>query len=398
LRERALDDSMEMMDRSRPEATTEPPPLTRAQLVVLLFVIPTAMALLTVAYRHLDTVANGVSRPFMAPLVEELTGHYGGVLVLAPMVFLAGRIGLARRRWPAHVAFHAIGIAVYSGLHTTLNWGSREVLFPLVGLGDYDYGDIPVRYAMELPKDVSIYALVFVIAALFDRYRASRDRELRTADLEARLARAQLQNLQAQLNPHFVFNALNTISSVMYEDVARADRMLAGLSELLRRALQASRRHEVTLAEELEVLGLYVEIMRARFGERLRFDVAVEDGLADVLVPTLLLQPLVENAVRHGAPPPPEPARIEVRVRREGDDVVFEVEDNGPGLEVDGWSGAGVGLANTEARLRGLYGDAPSMTLGRGRLGGLLVAIRIPLRRNSAHALAPEEAWTGSAS
>src|SRR5690606_18050650 len=135
------------------------------------------------------------------------------------------------------------------------------------------YGRMPVRYAMELPKDVSTYVLVFVLVALFERYRAARDAEVRARALEARLARAQLDNLQAQLNPHFVFNALNTISSVMYEDVARADRMLVGLSDLLRRALQASHRQEVTLAAELEVLEAYVDIMRARFGDRLQFDV-----------------------------------------------------------------------------------------------------------------------------
>lgn len=361
--------------------------------------IPTLLGLLTFAYKYLDYVANGVSRPFLAPLLEELTGHYGGVLLLAPLVLIAWRLRLSRRPWPARVGFHAAGLALYSVLHTTSNWLSREALFPLAGLGDYDYGILPVRYAMELPKDISSYVLVFVIVALFERYRTARDRELRTSDLEARLARAQLHNLQTQLNPHFVFNALNTISSVMYEDARRADRMLADLSDLLRRALQASRRHEVTLAEELEVLGIYVELMRARFGERLQVGVAVDEGARAALVPTLLLQPLVENALHHGAPPPPEPARVEVRAWREADALVLQVEDNGPGL--DGPApppGKGVGLANTAGRLRGLYGEEQSLMLGEGARGGLRVTIRIPYHLDPLHEPAPEEAWTGSAS
>ena len=424
-----------VMETSRTESTSRPLHLSPARLAALLVFIPTALGLLTFAYRYLDYVANGVSRPALAPLVEEMTGHYGGVLLLAPAVFLAWRIGLSRRPWPERIAFHVTALPVYAVLHTTFNWLAREALFPLFGLGDYDYGILRVRYAMELPKEISSYVLVFVIAGLFERYRTARDRELRTSELEARLARAQLHNLQAQLNPHFVFNALNTISSVMYEDVDRADHMLAGLSDLLRRALHASSRHEVTLAEELEVLGIYLDIMRARFGDRLHVEIAVDDDVASALVPTLLLQPLVENALHHGAPPPPEPAKIEVRVRRDGDSVRIEVEDNGPGLsgaaqnekslqsaareghEYHGAAGVepahdtqplpappapsparphhplalapalaletGIGLSNTAARLRGLYGTEQSLTLGTGRLGGLCVAIRIPYHLES---------------
>ena len=362
------------------------------------------MALLTFAYKYLDYVAAGVTQPALVPLLEELTGHLGGALLLIPMVLWSRRIGLPGWCWPARLAWHGAAIVVYSALHTTLNWLSREALFPLFGLGDYDYGALPARYAMELPKDISIYALVFAMVALFERYRSARDAEVRARDLEARLARAQLENLQAQLNPHFVFNTLNTISSVMYEDVERADRMLAGLSDLLRRALHASSRHEVTLAEELEVLDLYLDIMRARFGDRLNVGVTADAAAADALVPTLLLQPLVENALHHGAPPPPAPARVEVRVRRMADTVVIEVEDNGPGLATappeptDLALAKGVGLSNTAERLRGLYGTAQSMSFGTGRLGGLLVTVRVPYRRSPRHAPESEEAWTGSAS
>lgn len=364
------------------------------------------MGLLTIAYRHLDSVAHGVEKPLLVPAVEELTGHLGGVLLLAPLVLFAGGVGIARRPWTTRLAFHSVAVLLYSTLHTTLNWLGRKALFPLLGLGAYDYGSLPVRFAMELPKDLSIYVLVFVIAGLFERYRAARDQELRASELETRLAWARLHNLQAQLHPHFVFNTLNAVSSVMYDDVERADRMIAGLSDLLRHALRGSHRHAVVLAEELEVLGKYVEIMRVRFGDRLHFEIDVDDGLADALVPTLLLQPLVENAIRHGAPPPPEPAAIVVQARRAGDWIELSVEDNGPGIdgvkEVRPYAAEwipkpGTGLSNTVERLRGLYGDEQATTLEGGRRGGLRVSIRIPYRTRPE--TRPEEAaWIGSVS
>lgn len=225
-----------------------------------------------------------------------------------------------------------------------------------------------------------------------------RARALQVAQLEAQLTRAQLQNLQAQLNPHFLFNALNTVSAVMYEDVARADQVLSTLAELLRRALHGSTRPLVTLAEELEVLELYVEIMRARFGERLRLTLAAEERVQAALVPALVLQPLVENAIRHGAPAPPETAWVQVRAWAEGERLHLTVEDNGPGLAPgEPAPGRGVGLTNTAERLRGLFGEEQSLWLQNRPGGGLRVSVRIPLRLIPQDALARGEVWSGSA-
>jgi LytS/YehU family sensor histidine kinase len=265
-------------------------------------------------------------------------------------------------------------------MHTTSNFLSRTALFHLLGLGEYRYGTLPTRYAMEFPKDLIIYFLLFSFLYLFEHYRGARERQLRAAQLEAQLADAQLHNLQAQLQPHFLFNALNAISSIMYEDLGRADRMISRLSDLLRRALHASRAQEVTLGEELELLEAYLDLMRARFAERLRVRIAIDDELRRAVLPALILQPLVENAIQHGAPHPPALAEIEVRGHREGDALVLEVQDNGPGLRRpdDDLIGRGVGLTNTAERLRGLYGPAAGLAWHEVPDGGLSVRVWLP--------------------
>lgn len=357
------------------------------------FAVTTLLGLLSFAYYWLDDVAGGAWGTPLAPLVEELTGAWGALL-MAPIGLRLARRFPPRLHWS--MLAHVGGLLGLSVLATTWNWGIRSLLFPLLGLGAYDYGRMPLRYLMELPKGAILYTVLLAFVTLVDRYRAARERELRVATLEAGLARAQLQNLHAQLQPHFLFNSLNTISSVMYEDVSRADRMMSSLSELLRASLRASQTQQHPLAEELSVLDRYLELMRARFGDRLVVDVDVEEGIEAALVPAMVLQPVVENAMQHGAPPPPTAARIGVRARREGARLVLEVRDNGPGLGGAAPLGRGVGLTVTADRLRALYGDAQSLEFEEAPGGGLVVRMTIPWRE--AASLAMEEAWSLSAS
>jgi LytS/YehU family sensor histidine kinase len=192
------------------------------------------------------------------------------------------------------------------------------------------------------------------------------------------LARAQVKALEQRLHPHFLFNALNTVSQVMYEDLGAAERMIAGLSDLLRRALRASEAQEVPLAEELSLLDTYLEIMRARFCDRLAVAVSVDDDARTALVPPLLLQPLVENAIRHGADPSSYRVDAALSVRKEGQRLLVELRDHGRGLA----KGApeGVGLSTTAERLGALYGDAQRLSLENADGGGLRVRIELPFR------------------
>jgi signal transduction histidine kinase len=231
-----------------------------------------------------------------------------------------------------------------------------------------------------------IYWVIVAVSFAFDYYRKYRERELRTMELEKQLAQAKLQALQMQLNPHFLFNTLHSISSLMHQDVEAADGMITRLSDLLRTALDSSDTQEVTLRQELEFLQRYLEIEQTRFGRRLTVKTDVAPDTLDARVPNLILQPLVENAIRHGIEPHAKPGRIELRSQREAGTLVLEVCDNGAGLRKDEPAGERVGLSNTRARLRTLYGDAHGFELRDAPGGGLLVRLIIPFRKEGSGA------------
>jgi LytS/YehU family sensor histidine kinase len=206
--------------------------------------------------------------------------------------------------------------------------------------------------------------------------RARRERDLRTSQLEAELAHAQLDALRVRLQPHFLFNTLNSISALMREDVEAADVMLTRLAGLLRVTLDRSDAQESRLEDEMALVNEYIEIQRVRFADRLtvRLDVA-PDTLA-LAVPTLVLQPLVENACRHGVSVKPGAATIAIRSSRQGDRLAIDVEDDGPGPPPI--VPAGLGLDATRARLSQLYGSKASLTLARATSGGAIARLLLP--------------------
>ena len=225
-----------------------------------------------------------------------------------------------------------------------------------------------------------IYWVVVSVSHAFDYYRKYQEREVRASELEKHLAQAKLQALQMQLNPHFLFNTLHAISSLMHKDVEAADRMIARLSELLRAALESTDTQEVTLQEELDFLGRYLEIEQTRFGNRLTVRMAIAPETRCAQVPNLVLQPLVENAIRHGIEPHAKPGEIELRARRDDGRLVLQVQDNGAGLPAHRPPEEGVGLSNTRARLQQLYGHAHQLEFSNVPEGGLLVSVTIPWR------------------
>ncbi|MFL6195190.1 MAG: sensor histidine kinase [Thermoanaerobaculia bacterium] len=334
--------------------------------------------LLLFVYHYLEIVASRGSEPPLEPFINEMTGALAAGLMFFPILWLVRRRPLTRGTWRRRLPVYGLVHLALAFTATSLIWGLRTLLYPLAGLGAFDYGVMPVRYFMELPLQTIAFAVI--VAALHVRLR-----ELRTAQVEANLARAQLQNLRLQLQPHFLFNALNTISATMYEDPAAADEMLGALSDLLRSSLKTVRTDEVPLREELELLDSYLVLLRARFGERLAVSIEVDPSTADALVPSLLLQPLVENAIRHGNAEKTGRGTVAVRARRDGPRLILEVEDDGPGdsrrngTPVEGES-EGIGLAATAKRLRMLYGAYQSFTAGDGPSGGFLARAVLPLR------------------
>ena len=278
--------------------------------------------------------------------------------------WMVRRFPIRGERWwarlPVHLAaslvFVLLKISIFTPLFNLLNPGETRTL-SMVLFGGF-YADL-----------LAYWASIGVIHAI-EYYRESRERELEAT-------RLALENLRAQLQPHFLFNTLQSISTLIHRDQVAADRMLTDLSDLLRLSLRSSGSQEVPLREELAFLDRYLDIMRVRFGDRLVIAVEAEADVREALVPSLVLQPIVENAITHGMADRPDIGHVTVRAKRNASSLFLEVSDDGPGMS-SGPPTNGIGLANTRERIARLYGaPAHVETLVNG---GFTVRIRIPFR------------------
>jgi two-component system, LytTR family, sensor kinase len=338
-----------------------------------------AIGLLMFSYRSLHALLERGPASGVQVLAGELTAAFGAGVLFFAVQGLVRRFPLDRGRARRHLALYLPAVAAFSVAHTTSNVLLRTAIYAAGGLGVYDHGPMSMRFLMELPIDVIIFTLMAGALHVWRHTERMRLRELGAERLEKSLVEANLRNLQLQLHPHFLFNALNTVSSTMYRDVERADDMIEKLAGLLRTALRTSRSDRVPLAEEIAVLEDYLSIMRARFEERLVVDMDVDAAASRALVPPLLLQPLVENAIRHGGIDTRGTVRIALRAARRGDSLWLSVEDDGPGLApgVDPFE-TGLGLSATAERLRLLYGGHQHVEAGNGAAGGFRVSLQIP--------------------
>ena len=292
---------------------------------------------------------------------------------------LARRFPLGMHHLFRRLALHAVACVVFALVKISLD-------YPVIW---FFYCPTPdtLTFPVFLKMAVSGYFLRYVlfywamlgVSHAIDYYGKYRERELRAAQLESGLARAQLQLLKTQLHPHFLFNTLNAISSLIHTDIHAADRMVARLGDLLRLALEDFGVQEAPLAREVEVLRSYLAIEQTRLGPRLSVLLDMDANTFDAYVPTFLLQPLVENAIRHGVASRCTPGRVEVRSWRDGGVLRLEVRDDGPGLSCEP-DGAGVGLSNTRARLFHLYGAAHCMEVANDPRGGCVVQVALPFR------------------
>jgi len=293
---------------------------------------------------------------------------------------------LLARRFPpegAHpwrtAATHLVAALVFSLAYVGLR--------SLVGLAHSRFIDEPVTYAEifrplllnTFPYNLLIYGVIVTISHALDYYRKYHERTVHTLELEKHLTEARLQALLRQLKPHFLFNTLNGIASLMHTDVDAADKMLVRLSELLRLTMHHRGQPLTPLREEIAFIEKYLEIERIRFRDRLAVEITVAPDVLDAEVPSLIVQPLVENAIRHGIEPQARAGRIVVEARREADRVVLIVRDNGGGMPAGGFTREGIGLANTRERLRELYGDRHSFALSNHNEGGLEARIVLPI-------------------
>jgi LytS/YehU family sensor histidine kinase len=252
-----------------------------------------------------------------------------------------------------------------------LGWGRSPQPF-------WEVGKLAIVASFHV--NLTFYWGVLGVRYILRNYRKYRERELRASNLEARLARSQLQVLKMQLHPHFLFNTLNTISVLMTEDREAANRTLVRLSDLLRMTLDNAGVQETTLKQEMDFLQGYLDIERTRFHDRLAVRVEIEPAAWDAQVPTFLLQPLVENAIRHGISPHARRGLVEITARRDGDTLLLQVRDNGGGWIGNGGEAGGMGIANTRARLEQLYGSAHRFEIGNAPEGGVRVTVALPFR------------------
>jgi two-component sensor histidine kinase len=383
------------------ERPGRPTPMTRPELLGVI-AFWTMLAVLTAANRLADQRELGVnivSRTI--PIALAFQQMYTWAL-LTPFVFwLAGRFSIDRSNAAQRIAL-LLGIGVVVAFSVDRLNSSLVATFhpryqPTASPGGWPYGPGSGGFFSILRGPMILNHFIIYIGVLsagfardyFLRYRV-RERETaqlqsETARLETQLAEARLSALNAQLNPHFLFNTLHAVSSLVERDPRGVRRMIARLSELLRYTLDGGKEPEVVLAQEIAFLERYLEIMQIRFQGQLEVDVELGDDARDALVPSLILQPLVENAVKHGVDKLSDRGKIRIRARREVDRLVLTVSDNGPGPSSvprpeKGDGERGLGLANIRARLEQLYGSAQSLSLTESLGGGTVAQIVMPFR------------------
>ena len=347
------------------------------------FGLATVLGVLSVAILHFGRLAAGQPAPVLSRLTTLI--DWWTWAIFAPIViWLAQRFPIRGEKKGSGVAFHlavgtVVGLAELIVFTVVAGWYNHSVL----GSTIWPFGQ---RYLLVLslwfPYALLIYSIIVIAVHAVEYQRRYRERQLAEAELRGQLVGAQLQALRMQLHPHFLFNSLNTVAVFMREGrTDEAIEMQTRLAALLRQTLEHEGRESVTLREELEFVEGYLEIEEIRFGDRLIIDIATQPDALDALVPFMILQPLVENSMRHGMARKIGRGRIEISARRAGGRLAIEVADDGPGFPsstAPGERPGGLGLSNTRARLERMYGTDHSFEVADQPGGGARVTLSIP--------------------
>ena len=338
---------------------------------VLAFALWSAIGLMFFAQAYLEYLSYGKSLPIIRTLGWEILGWYlWGILT--PFIF-----AFAKRFPPQkHVVLHVAGVLVFASIHLALHVGLfriAEHFFATV------LSPLQIRPITRLAWRFMVYSIILLAWYAIDTQKRARSEEKRVSELSAQLSSAQLQALKMQLHPHFLFNTLNAISELMHHDIRAADEMMVRLGDFLRLTLDPSISQEVTLQRELEFLKHYLEIEQVRFKDRLKIEMRIDPETREARVPYLLLQPFVENAIRHGISGKAEGGTIQISAEKEDGSLLIYVQDNGTGIvEPEASLKTGVGLANTRSRLEKMYGDRFQLELSNLPGSGTSVRLIIP--------------------
>ena len=375
----------EILAPGRADAT-EYRPLSRTELLLILG-FWSLIGILTSANYLIEPRAHGPWQP-LVPFAATMVTFSNSLMwcaVTPTIIWVASRLPLERTRWPTRLMLVVVGLvlAIVIDLATSF---VREHLFYLSTPLTPDMAAMQRLRRLWVVNDFIIF--VAVLAAgfarnYFWRYQVRRDEAVRlqaqAAQLQAQLADARLSALRMQLNPHFLFNTLHAVSALVERDPRGVRRMIARLSELLRTSLDEADEPEVPLQREFTFTERYLDVIQIRFQGHLHVDMHADDNVRDALVPNLILQPLVENAIKHGISKLSSGGYVEVTAKREGERVIISVRDNGPEVSLDAPpSPNSLGLRNTRARLAALYGPVQSLTLRHAEGGGLIAEVSLP--------------------
>jgi two-component system, LytTR family, sensor kinase len=354
----------------------------------LCFLVWTFLGLFFFSQSLVQRAFSGDPTPRSHYLVTWLTGVYISALLTPIVLWLARRFPIERKNWFRRSALHLLFSALFSiteiAAHTSVVFGLG--LFPTI----MKTALITFLLLMSLGfhQNISAYWTILGLQYGYSYYQRYRERErealrleLDASELRSQLVRAQLNALKMQLQPHFLFNTLNAIMVLVRQQNSRqAEEMIGRLSDLLRCVLEDVEAQEVPLYRELDYLRLYLSIEEVRFRDRLRVEISADAPLLQAAVPHMILQPIVENAIRHGIGKSSTAGRIQITACRVNDLLEIKVQDDGPGLVVDPESSRGIGLANTRARLDQLYGEAANLAVENGAEGGARVTLVLPFR------------------
>jgi signal transduction histidine kinase len=370
--------------RASPHSGPQAQALINWRQVAVIFLAATALGFFFGAQIYFSAAVTHRDVSWAQAFYWSFTDWYEFALLAPIVLWTCGRFRFERGSWPRALAVHLCVGVLLAGVHVVL-----------CAVSDVFQGWVtgkPVVFAKSLRGilynrthyNLAVYAVIVCAWHAWDYYRKFREREAQAAELTGRLAQAQLQALRMQLNPHFLFNTLNAVSSLMLKDVTAANKMLSRLGDLLRLTLQNSHQQEVPLQQEIEFLRRYLDIEQIRFGDRLHLKVEIDPSTLDAAVPNLILQPLVENAIQHAIEPQEAGGQIELRAIRDNGRLVLQVSDNGPGLAAatatDDTGREHIGLNNTRARLRTLYCENQRFDLTGNNMGGVTARLSIPFR------------------
>jgi signal transduction histidine kinase len=307
------------------------------------------------------------TRSFAAAFTQNLIAFYPWIFISPFIVWVAGRFPLVRGQWPRNLLIQFLISLPVSFGHVLV----IRMLFRALGVA-HELAPLHMTVLVAGAFDLFVYWAIAAVGQGIRYYRAYEEREYR-------LTQAQLQILTGQLQPHFLFNTLNAATELVYEDPATADRVLTSLSDLLRLSLRQTS-VEVALQHDLQFVYKYIDIQKELLRERLTIEYDIDSAALTVAVPAMMLQPIVENAVKHGLAGRAGGGSVIVRAQRSDKSLLLEVSDTGAGVPTTTNPAGGIGLANTRARLAQLYGDQHSFEAGAGPDGGFCVSIRIPWR------------------